>query len=236
MCHNNAVNALPEPASWQDRESNGVIHRHYAAKVAGSDKRLAIITDIYGCNLFYQSFATYFAEQGWNVELIDLFSELGELKEVTREAAFERRHKLRDGEACDRLQRFIAEQEIAAVIGFCLGGNYVFELAKRGVDIKLVTYYPFPAGLQNQDPLETPLDYLAQLNQPVTVLVGDADDSAGRDNIAQLAQITSANASLDVHVYAGSGHGFLTQLDSEDEDLRTNAEQSLAVCVKAISI
>ena len=232
MCHRNSLAALPTPGNHSVKRDSGLKYWQYGA---GSNQRLAIITDIYGCNEFYQSFATHFAQQGWTVDLIDLFSDLGELPEITREAAFERRHKLSDAEICNKLEAFIDEQSIDAVIGFCLGGNYVFEMSRRNVDVRLVAYYPFPAGLVNQDVIPTPLEYLDAVTQPVTALVGDCDDSAGRDSMAGLAEISIGNPALDVKVYAGSGHGFLAHLDSEDEVLRSNAEQSLAACTQAIA-
>ncbi len=233
MCHRNTVAALPRPGMHTVKRDSGLKYWQFGE---GSRGRLAIITDIYGCNDFYQSFATHFAEQGWTVDLIDLFSDLGELPEITREAAFERRHKLRDAETCNKLETFIAAQHVDAVIGFCLGGNYVFEMARRGVDVRFVAYYPFPAGLTNQDAIPDPLEYLADVTQPVTALVGDCDDSAGRENMTSLAAIAAGNPALDVMVYAGSGHGFLGHLDSEDEALRANAERSLAVCTQVIAI
>lgn len=93
-----------------------------------------------------------------------------------------------------------------------------------------------PAGLPNQDEIDAPFEYLETLNKSVTVLVGDSDDSSGRENIARLVQIGTGNPVLDVHVYAGSGHGFLEDLDSTDEALRTNAEKSLATCMQAVAI
>jgi len=239
MCHNDKLNALPEPGAYQVKEADGLKYWSFEPESKPlkeqPTKRVGIITDIYGCNEFYQSFATYIASEGWEVYLIDLFTDLGELKEITREAAFERRHKLRDGEVCDKLERLIASQELSAVIGFCLGGNFVSEMARRNVQTNLVAYYPFPAGLPNQDEIETPLDYLDQVTKKVTFLVGSSDDAAGRDSIAGLVKIAENNQALDVHAYAESGHGFLAQLDSEDETLRRNAQQSLSVCLEAIS-
>jgi carboxymethylenebutenolidase len=144
--------------------------------------------------------------------------------------AFERRHELRDGEVCTLLQTFNANQKIDAVIGFCLGGNYVFELARRNVCAKLVGYYSFPAGLPNQDQLTPAFEYLHELVTPVTVLAGNCDESAGRDNVARMAEMAADIPALALHIYRDSGHGFLAQLDSDDDNLRRNAEQSLAVC------
>lgn len=234
MCHPNRTEPLPEPGSYELKQADGLKYWEYLPEGAGNGKRAAIITDIYGCNEFYQSFATYLSQQGWTTLLIDLFSDLGELPEVTREAAFERRHKLRDGETCDRLERFIANQQVHAVIGFCLGGNYAFELARRKVSANLVAFYPFPAGLPNQDELTPPFEYLDRLDKPITVLAGSDDDSAGRDNIAKLAHLAADIPAVEVHYYENSGHGFLAQLDSDDEKLRQNATDALAVCLRTI--
>jgi len=235
MCHNDKLSALPAPGTFQRKKVDGITHWEYPPEYGVPTKHVAVLTDIYGCNTFYQSFATYLTSKGWQVNLVDLFSDLGELKEVTREAAFERRHLLRDRYVCDQLQRYIANQEVSAVVGFCLGANYVLELARREVPATLVGFYPFPAGLANQDGIEPPLDYAAGLKQPVTLLVGDADDSSGRENMAKLAEIAKTNTVLDVHLYHQSGHGFLAHLDSEDAALRKNAEDALAECVLAIA-
>lgn len=234
MCHHDMLDALPVPGAYSRKEAGGLKYREYIPESPVSEKPVMVLTDIYGCNNFYQSFATYLASTGRPVHLIDLFSDLGELEEVTREAAFKRRHLLRDRQVCDQLQDYIAMQGIGAVVGFCLGANYVLEMAKRNLPVNLVGYYPFPAGLPNQDELEKPLNYLASLEAPVTVLVGDSDDSAGRDNMARLAEIARTNRALDVHLYRGSGHGFLAHLDSDDAALRKNAVDSLAVCVAAL--
>ena len=235
MCHNNALGALPSPGSYEIKEVRGLRYWQFRPEATEPEGRVAILTDIYGCNEFYQSFATFFALKGWQSDLIDLFTELGELPELTREAAFERRNKLRDRDICDRLEYYLQDQNIDALIGFCLGGNYVLELAQRGVSPRLVAYYPFPAGLPNQDGLTPPFEYLNKLEKKVTVLIGDSDDRAGCENMRQLAAIGKDNPALDVHLYARSGHGFLAHLDSEDELLRGNAETSLDVCLQAIA-
>ena len=235
MCHNDKLNAFPEPGNHQRKEANGLKYWQYGSQSGDASRSVMVLTDIYGCNEFYQSFATYLANLGWQAQLVDLFTDLGELKEITREAAFERRHNLRDTQVCDQLQSHIVEQKLNAVIGFCLGGNYVMELARRNVPVNLVAYYAFPGGLPNQDGLQKPLEYLPQLKQSVTVLAGGSDDSAGRDNMLSLSECAQSNAAIDLHMYQESGHGFLTQLDSEDQTLRNNAEDSLAVCMQAIA-
>lgn len=236
MCHNNQLKALPTPGSYQVQRAHGLKYWQYDAITTtdAKSKKVMVLTDIYGCNEFYQSFATYLTEQGFEVYLIDLYSDLGELKEITREAAFERRHLLRDTTICNQLQTFIEQEKIGALVGFCLGGNYALELARRNVDTNLIAYYPFPNGLPNEDGIAVPNTYMADLSTPITILVGDSDDSAGRESIANAVEMAKSNKALKVHSYKESGHGFLAQLDSEDQNLRKNAEDSLVVCLEAI--
>ncbi|MAU40028.1 MAG: carboxymethylenebutenolidase 2 [Kordiimonas sp.] len=227
MCHRDRLSSLPEPASYT--EINGDID---ALVFGGTDnqRRIAILPDIYGANPFYQSFSTYLADKGSQVFLVNPFSKLEELPEVTREAAFERRHKVMDKTYLDQLEVFLKEQDINAVVGFCLGGTWVLELARRGYTDELVAYYPFPQGLPNADAIPTPLDYMADINTPVTVLMGWEDDRVGTEVTEQTVAIAAQNSNLKLKVYDGSAHGFLTDLESDNELLAANAQDSLDIC------
>ena len=234
MCHDAAPSALPAPGNYRV-EKTGCLSYWDFTENSKADVRVALLTDIYGCNEFYQSLSTYFALQGWQSHLIDLFADLGELPEITREAAFDRRHKLRDQQCCDYIEQYIKDHNITAVVGFCLGGNFVFELARRNIKVNLIAYYPFPAGLPNEDGLEPAFTYLNQLSTDVCVLIGDKDDRVGLDNVAKLNNLSTANPQLDVSVYKDSKHGFLADMDSPDANLKKNAEDSLAVCLDKIT-
>ena len=234
MCHDTTPSSLPSPGNYQLCNSQGLKYWDFTNN-KDSEVSVALLTDIYGCNEFYQSMSTLFAEQGWQSHLIDLFSDLGELPEVTRDAAFERRHKLRDQDACDLIAQYIIDNNITAVVGFCLGGNFVFELARRNVKVNLIAYYPFPAGLPNENGLDPAFDYLEQLQTEVTVLIGDDDDRVGLDNVTKLNDISESNSALTVNVYPHSKHGFLEDLDSTDPVLKRNAKHSLEACLDKIS-
>ena len=164
-----------------------------------------------------------------------MFSDFGELEEVTRDSAFERRHKLRDKEYCDLIAQYIKDKQITAVVGFCLGGNFVFELARRNVKVNLIAFYPFPAGLPNDDGLDPAFNYLEQIETDVTVLIGDDDDRVGLGNVTKLKDISELNSTLKVNIYPHSKHGFLEDLDSTDPTLKRNAEHSLEACLDKIS-
>ncbi|MCY4427927.1 MAG: dienelactone hydrolase family protein [Halieaceae bacterium] len=233
MCHGTPSPSFPKP------DVKGEISAEIDALVFGEDnagKKIAIIPDIYGLNQFYRGFSTYIAERGARVYLVNPFAGLGELPEVTREAAFARRHKVKDKEFVDRFETFCSSQSVDGVIGFCLGGYYVFELARRNVSQDLVGFYGFPQGMQNDDPLATPFDYLESIGKPHTSLMPGQDASVGPDNVAKLAEMAKVNKGIDLHFYEESGHGFLTDLDSEDATLKANATDALAQCERVLGL
>src|SRR5580698_4612829 len=130
MCHGVASAAFPAVGKYvtTTAEPFSLAFGDSVARV-----RIAILPDIYGPGPFYQGLATYLAERGAFVQLMDPFHELGPMTEPSREAAFARRDGLRDRAYVDGFERFAREQRITSVVGFCLGGLYVFELARRGL-------------------------------------------------------------------------------------------------------
>ena len=233
MCHGAPSPSFPAP------DVRGEVSAEVEALVFGDEsaaKSVAVIPDIFGLNQFYRGFATYLASKGAKVYLTNPFAGLGALPEATREAAFARRHKVRDRAFVNALEAFCASHGVDGVVGFCLGGLYVFDLARRGVPQALVGLYGFPQGLPNQDPLPVPFDYLADVGKWQTCLMPGQDQSVGPDNVARLAEVAQQNPALDLHVYAESGHGFLGDLDSEDERLRGHADDALRRCEQALGL
>ena len=99
--------------------------REFAGDVDGlvfeggeTGKRIAILPDIYGLTDFYKGYASYVAGFGARTYLTDPWSAFGELAEPTREAAYERRHKLKDREHCDHLESFLTSEKIDAIVSF----------------------------------------------------------------------------------------------------------------------
>lgn len=227
MCHGAPVRAFPTPVEPHvfDESVAGYVFGDARAK-----NRVAILPDIYGCNAFYRGLATHLAEKGAGVFLVDTFHGLGELSENTREVAFERRNKVKDKNFLDHFETFIDDRGVTGVIGFCLGGLYVFELARRRVEPDLVGLYGFPQGLPNQDELPTPFDYLTSIEKPFTMLMGEDDASVGAENTAKLVTIDKDAPAMTLKMYKGVGHGFLPLLDSENSVEREVAEDALSYC------
>ncbi|AQH05938.1 carboxymethylenebutenolidase 2 (plasmid) [Burkholderia sp. KK1] len=232
MCHDTVPSLFPQADS-----AGSIDGAVYALRYAGvsTGPRLLVLPDIYGCNGFYRGYAAYLAEQGASeVLLVDPFAAFGELPQPTREAAFRRRHQLADRTFVRNLIKFIENQRVDGVVGFCIGGLYVFELARQCVPVRLVAYYPFPQGLDNHDPLSVPFDYLAEVRSPHTVIVGDGDTLLGASNLRRLETCADTNNAIDLHVMNGAGHGFLADLESANVDRAAMARQALLIGTNAL--
>jgi carboxymethylenebutenolidase len=230
MCHGAACTAFPPPGEYVTMNA---APSSFAFGDPKEPVRIAILPDIYGPGPFYQGLATYLAAQGAFVHLMNPFHELGSLPEPSREAAFARRHRVRDRDYVDSFERFAREQSITSVVGFCLGGLYVFELARRGLPVSLLSLYGFPQGLANDDPLPVPFDYLDGLPHRHVAVFGDEDHSQTPDNFRRLADISSRTPGFELHVFPGSGHGFLSDLDCDNPARVKNARSALAIVEKA---
>jgi carboxymethylenebutenolidase len=224
MCHTNKIEYFGEllDCSTISGDVDGLV---FEGKKAG--RKIAVLPDIYGMTDFYKGYASYVAGYGARVYLTNPWSDFGDLPEATREAAYERRQKLKDKEHCDQLEKFLANEEIEAVVGFCIGGNFVMELAKRGYRGTLIAVYPLPWGMANQDEIVPAFDYMPTLDKNVTILMGEADHLAGPGNIQKLKGIVAANSKLTMQLYEGSNHGFFTDIDGSNEKLRGNARDAI---------
>ena len=210
----------------------------FAGAVAGyrcgsteAERRIAILPDIYGCSPFYKGLAARYAARGAGVFLVDPFAAFGELPEATREAAFARRHRLADRAFVDRVEQFCGDERITGVVGFCLGGLYVFELARRNAGPALVGLYGFPQGMPNQDPLPVPFDYLAGVRKPFTMLMGADDVPVGLEAIRRLTAMAPEAPAMALTVYEGVGHNFLAGID----DANSADSNSCRIAIEALA-
>ena len=224
MCHTDEIQyfGATGPYSAFSDEVDGLLFQGDNASL-----NVAVLPDIYGLTDFYKGYASYLSKRGARVYLTNPWSEFGELPEPTREAAYERRHKLHDHAHCDALEVFLAARNIDAIVGFCIGGNFSFEMARRGFDRTNISIYPLPWGMDNQDVISPAFDYMPELAQDVTILMGESDHLAGPENIEKLKKIVDGNDKLTLHLYSGSNHGFFTAIDGDDEKLRANAKDGI---------
>lgn len=224
VCHTRKIDYFGETATGIEHPGH-VDSLFFAGK--GTGRRIAVLPDIYGLTDFYKGYASFVARLGAETFLTNPWSAFGELDEPTREAAYERRRKLKDREHCDLLEDFLAAEKIDAIVGFCIGGNFAFEMARRGFEGTIVAVYPLPWGMANQDEIAPAFSYMPTLGKDVTILMGEADHLAGPDNIELIKRISADNAHLVLHLYSGSNHGFFTDIDGSDEQLTANAKDAI---------
>lgn len=224
MCHIRKLSLCPD--EQQVSEYTGAVSALRYANAGGS-RRIALLPDIYGVTPFYKGLASLLSDRGAIVYLVDPWHPFGELPEMTREAAWARRHHLRDRAFCDELEAFLGQEGIDTIVGFCIGGNFVLELVRRGYRGTCCALYPLPWGMANEDGLQPPFEYMDALEHEVTILMGEQDPLAGEENVHRLRETCARNPAMDLHLYEASGHGFLADVDSDQETLRSNARAAL---------
>ena len=178
-----------------------------------------VITDIYGRSPFYENLVRRLAQAGFAGYVPEFFFRLPPLPERRLELARARREKLDEVQTLDDLGQALdwlaARPEVGSspvgMIGFCMGGTFILNLAVRKPKVAGgVCYYGFPAagGMPGGPP--RPLDEAEKIQVPLLGFWGEQDEGVGMENVESLRRkLVSAGKDHEFHIYPGLGHGFL---------------------------
>lgn len=240
MCHARSTAPQPPLAVRQDqRHTSGpesVPYLAFEAKDSNVHSRdqmphVVIATDIFGISPFYRHLAALLAEQGYRVLVPDMFHRVGEARDSSREAAFERRALLDDNRAVADLEQIIDETGNGTrrfgILGFCIGGSFALLTAVTRPQQVTVTYYGFPRGAPGATkPTREPLDVANQITGPVLGFWGRKDyiDAGEVDQL----EAALARSPGEHHVlwYEQAGHSFLAGLTENEHDSAEAATDS----------
>ena len=222
MCHQSedvAGYSVPAEQQLDFTGSEGQVIPAYAYGYRAGEPQptVIILHDIWGANKFYRDMGQRLAEAGFAAILPDLFVRQGPLTKPSREAAFARAGQHSFTVALEDIRAIVdklsSEGRNVGVIGFCMGGTLALLADARIPQLKAaVVYYGFPV---NSHPTPNrpfnPIDEVGQLHAPILGFFGEEDSGVGPDNVrAYEAAARQAGKTIDVTIYPGVGHGFLT--------------------------
>lgn len=202
-----------------------------SASGAAGWPQVVIATDIFGVSPFYRHVAALLAEQGYRVVVPDMFHRVGEARDASRDAAFERRALLDDAQTVADLERVIEEIGGATgrfgMLGFCIGGSFALLTAAERPQQVTVTYYGFPHGAPGATaPTTEPLEIADRIAGPVLGFWG-RKDYIDADEVDQLeAALSRGPGDHAVIWYEQAGHSFLSGLTEEGHDSAEAAADS----------
>ncbi|MFN2613189.1 MAG: dienelactone hydrolase family protein [Actinomycetota bacterium] len=217
----------PAPAVERDEISIAVEDGAMPALVARPKGKpeaagVVIIADIRGRSPFYEDLAARLATAGFRTVLPEFFFREGPLPDATRDAMMARRAKLDEERS---LRDFHAALDTLGngrkgLIGFCMGGTLVLDLAAERDDLASVCYYGYPAGSRSMPKAaRAPLDRVDSMKGPILGFWGDQDEGAGMHNVESLVKaVRDRGEEFDHMIYPGIGHGFLAASRLEPDE------------------
>ena len=189
----------------------------------GNGAGVVVVPDMFGRSPFYEHLTALLADAGYAVLLVDYFFRQDELTEAGPGPAMARRGQLDETQSVediDKARTWLATrtEDRVGVVGFCMGGTFVLDLASQGADIAGVAYYGFPvpqAALKQPPP--RPIDLVDHLQGPVLAFWGDQDETVGLDNAKDyIERANKVNPQFESEILPGLAHGFLGNADLTD--------------------
>ncbi|MGI9018552.1 MAG: dienelactone hydrolase family protein [Euzebya sp.] len=203
---------MPDQTPHQNVEfpsNGGTAHGYLQTPGSGTGPGLIVIQEWWGLTDHIVDVCNRFAQQGYVALAPDLYGgstthdadEAGKMMQELPEA-----DAARDlGGAVDFLlgSDAVTSSKIG-VVGFCMGGGFVIQLAAQQGD-KIGAAVPYYGVLQ------TPPDFAA-ITAPVLGHYAETDDSASPHKALEMgAAIRQAGGNAQINVYGGTGHAFFNE-------------------------
>jgi len=181
---------------------------------SGSGGGVLLLPAIFGTTPGIKAFADRIASEGFVVAVPDMFwrTHPGPLgyDGADREKAQERYRTFDVGQGVRDVEQMIAwlrrRPEVVGgvgVVGLCFGGRYAFlAAAGRGADAAVSYHGTF---------IEAHLDECQRINGRVGLHFGESDQHVPMAQVARIREASRANPKIEIHTYAGAGHGFMQQ-------------------------
>lgn len=190
----------------------GKIGAFVARPPTGSGPGIVLLTPIFGVTDGIKAFAGRFSRHGFVVVAPDLFwrTHPGPLgyagsdrdKAQERYKSFDVAEGVNDlGHAIRWLRTWPPITGGLGAIGLCFGGRYAFlAAAEHWVDAAVSYHGTF---------IERHLDRCGDIKARVDLHFGESDPHVPMTEVERIRKAASGNRNIQVHTYAGAGHGFM---------------------------
>jgi carboxymethylenebutenolidase len=193
---------------------------HLAVPAAAAEApAIVLVPDVHGLSELYREIAGRFAERGFAVLVVDLYSREGSPKlsgpaeAMAFIARLPDRRVLADLQAAvDHLASTGREGRPIGITGFCVGGQYALLAAcsVRGLSACVSFYGMLRYPEQNEIKPRSPLEAAPDLSCPYLGIFGEEDPLIPMSDVAELrARLEAAGKTFEIRGYAGCGHAFL---------------------------
>jgi carboxymethylenebutenolidase len=205
----------------------------FAAFAARAEKPsgagMVVLPDVRGLFRFYEELALRFAEQGINSIAFDYFGRTAGVGKRGEEFPYMEHvvQTKQDAIAADTAAAIVYLRSPAGgsctsvfVVGFCFGGSNAWHQAASGHGLAgAIGFYGRPGP--GRDGLPGPISRVAEMECPVMVLMGGADQMITQvDTDAFKAALDAAGVETEVKTYEGAPHSFF------DRSFEQHAEAS----------
>ena len=213
-----------------DAAEGGRFDAYVSTPSQANGQAVIVLQEIFGVTSAVRGIADRFAQDGYLAFAPDLFwreqagIELSHSREdIAKAMAILARYRDDDGlsDVGSTVRHILGLPGFTgkiAVAGMCLGGKLAYLAATRADVDAAVAFY----GVG----IETRLDMATALKCPLLLHFGDQDSYVPALARQQIGVAFDGRASVQLHVYAGAGHGFYTRGNPADVALareRTNA-------------